>query len=478
MNDPALLSLADTARAIASREISSVEVVKACLKRAEEWQEAINCFVEIDAASALRAALACDQETARGRSLGRLHGVPLAHKDMFARRGSRISGGANVLGKFPEHETATVLQRLDDAGAISIGRLNMSEFASGPTGHNEHWGNCRNPWNPSHITGGSSSGSGAAVAAGIVFSALGSDTGGSIRLPAAICGVVGLRPTYGRVSRAGAMPRSWSLDVVGPLARTALDCAIVAQVIAGHDSRDVTSSREPVPDYSAAIGMGIRDLRVACAPAFNDIAAYEICDALEAAFRVIVQLGAGRKDTVLPDIDALFSLSDTVSKVEAAAVHAHWMETRPTDYSVHTLSRTEVGLHIPAVRYLEALAIRGRIASQFVMDVFEDVDALILPVLPMPTPTLEETDIGAPGEISNMVKQLTQMTRPLSFLGLPVLTMPVGFDHNGLPIGVQLVGRPFSEAILLRIAHAYQQATEWHTMRPQLSPEVRFAATS
>jgi len=274
------------------------------------------------------------------------------------------------------------------------------------------------------------------------------------------------------------MPRSWSLDVVGPLARTALDCAIVAQVIAGHDTRDVTSSRKPVPDYPAAVGMGVRGLRVACAPAFNGRAASEICDALEAALKVIVQVGARRKDILLPDIDALFSLSDTVSKVEAAAVHAHWMETRPTDYSVHTLSRTEVGLHIPAVRYLEALAIRGRVASQFVQEVFEGVDALIMPVLPMPTPTLEQTDIGAPSEIFTMVKQLTQMTRPLSFLGLPVLTMPVGFDHNGLPIGVQLVGRPFSEATLFRIAHAYQQITAWHTMRPQLSPEVGLAATS
>ena len=250
--DLALLDLSEAAERVAAGAISSVALTEACLARAEAWQASRNCFIRIDGEAALEAARECDRELKRGHRRGPLHGVPLAHKDMFYRAGKVSTGGSRILQDQVATTTATVLQRLDAAGAIEIGVLNMSEFAAGPTGHNIHFGHCRNAFNAAHIPGGSSSGSAVAVAARAVFGALGSDTGASIRLPAAYNGVVGLKPTYGRVSRHGAMPRSWSMDHVGPFGRTARDCALLLQVIAGHDPNDATSSAQPVPDYLRA----------------------------------------------------------------------------------------------------------------------------------------------------------------------------------------------------------------------------------
>src|SRR3954447_12823934 len=252
-NDPALLDLSEAAARVASGAVSSVALTEACLERAQAWQASRNCFIRIDIDAALEAARRCDRELKRGHRRGALHGVPLAHKDMFYRAGKVSTGGSRILQDQIATTTATVLQRLDAAGAIEIGVLNMAEFAAGPTGHNVHFGDCRNAFNAAHVPGGSSSGSAVAVAARATFGALGSDTGASIRLPAAFNGVVGLKPTYGRVSRHGAMPRSWSFDHVGPIARTARDCALLLQVIAGHDPNDATTSAVPVPDYLSSL---------------------------------------------------------------------------------------------------------------------------------------------------------------------------------------------------------------------------------
>src|SRR3954471_21120504 len=248
-NDLALLDLSEAAERVASGTVSSVALTEACLDRANAWQRSRNCFIRIDTQAALDAASACDRELKQGRRRGPLHGVPLAHKDMFYRVGKVSTGGSKILQDQVATTTATVLQRLEAAGAIEVGVLNMAEFAAGPTGHNIHFGHCRNAFNAAHIPGGSSSGSAVAVAARSVFGALGSDTGASIRLPAAYNGVVGLKPSYGRVSRYGAMPRSWSMDHVGPFGRTARDCALLLQITAGHDPNDAPSSAQPVPDY-------------------------------------------------------------------------------------------------------------------------------------------------------------------------------------------------------------------------------------
>jgi aspartyl-tRNA(Asn)/glutamyl-tRNA(Gln) amidotransferase subunit A len=463
-------SLTEIAAAIASKQVSAVEVVRACLARIEAWQGRINAFIALEADAALAAAARADAALARGTLLGPLHGVPLAHKDMFARAGTAASGGSKILGELVATDTATVLERLAAAGAISLGRLNMAEFAAGPTGHNAHWGDCRNPWNTAHITGGSSSGSGAAVAARLVYGALGSDTGGSVRLPAGFCGVVGLKPTHGRVSRHGAMPRSWSLDSIGPLARTAHDCARLAGIVAGHDPRDATSSRDPVPDYEAALADGAKGLRLgAPSDALTGGWSQEIVGALTAALAVFRDVGAPSRVVDLPDFSGLYALADAVSKSEAAAMHGRWLRERPQDYSVHVYSRTEAGLHIPAARYLEALAIRGKVTAGFVGTVFADIDVLVMPVLAFPVPTIAETDIEASADIPNVVAGVTQLTRPFNYLGLPSLALPVGFDGNGVPIALQLIGRPFNESLLFRLAHAYQQATDWHRRLPVLT---------
>src|SRR5262245_61995165 len=323
--DLALLDLSEAADRVAAGAVSSVALTEACLARATAWQASRNCFIRIDAQAALDAAHECDRALKRGYRRGPLHGVPLAHKDMFYREGKVSTGGSKILQDQVATTTATVLQRLDAAGAIEIGVLNMAEFAAGPTGHNIHFGHCRNAFNAAHIPGGSSSGSAVAVASRCAFGALGSDTGASIRLPAAYNGVTGLKPTYGRVSRHGAMPRSWSMDHVGPFGRSARDCALLLQIIAGHDPDDATTSAQPVPDYLARLGaerlsgltIGIADHDVALEP--------EIAAALDESMRVLERIGAKLVRINLPDLSSLFRVGETIIKGEAAAMHRQWL---------------------------------------------------------------------------------------------------------------------------------------------------------
>ena len=364
--DLAALSVAESAAAIRDRAVSAAELTDACLQRVERWQPTINAFIAIDAGRALDAAKAADSALARGDAVGPLHGVPLAHKDMFARAGESCSGGSLMLGDIAADATATVIERLGAAGAISVGGLNMAEFAAGPTGHNEHVGDCRNPWNPAYITGGSSSGSGAAVASRIVPAALGSDTGGSVRLPAAICGIIGLKPTYGRVSRFGAMPRAWSLDTIGPLTRSVADCALIASIIAGPDPKDPTTWAAPSSERLTDFAGDLKGLRVGIMPDRYMAECHgEIAAAHEAALDVMVSLGAERVAVDPQGFDESYALAEVISKSEAAALHRKWMRERPQDYSMVVFSRTEAGLHLPATSYLEALALRGPLLRRF-----------------------------------------------------------------------------------------------------------------
>ncbi len=286
-------SLTDTADAIRDKRVSSRELVEACLARIDRLQPTLNCFISLDAERALAGADAADAAVARGDATGPLHGVPLAHKDMYYRKGIVCTCGSKIRREFVPDRTATVLERLTAAGALNLGGLNMAEFAVGPTGHNVHWGDCHNPWNPAHITGGSSSGSGSAVAGRLVFGALGSDTGGSVRLPSTMCGLVGIEPTQTRVSRYGIMGLSFSLDNVGPLTRTARDCARVLGVIAGHDPKDPTSSAMPVPDYEAELDGGISGLRVGVpGNYYYDGADDEVRALMKASLEQLEELGA------------------------------------------------------------------------------------------------------------------------------------------------------------------------------------------
>ena len=470
-DDLALEDLTAIADAIAEGRITSVEATEACLARIETWQPRTNAFLRIYREKALAQAKAMDAELAAGRSRGPLHGVPMAHKDMYYRKGEVSTGGSAIRRDWTAPATATVLGKLDAAGVVELGFLNMAEFAAGPTGHNVHHGHCRNPWDQTRVTGGSSSGSGASVAARMVYGALGSDTGGSIRLPAAACGVDGMKATYGRVSRAGAVARSWSLDHVGPLTRTVRDNARMLGVIAGHDPDDSTTSEKPVPDYEALLDGGVAGLRIGLALPREGLAPLDakIGAAIQAAADALGRLGAKVSTVTLPDFTALYRAAEVMVKCEAAAMHRPWMEKTPELYANQVRTRMEAGFFIPATQYIDALRLRAHFVKEFLSTAMEDVDAVLLPAIPFPLPTIEETDTETKGgpAVLKMVAGFTGLTRPFNTLGIPALSVPCGFDVNGAPIGMQLVGRPFDEAMLYRIGHAYQGATDFHTRVPQ-----------
>ena len=461
------MTLAEAAAALRARRVSAVELLQAQLARARAVQPAINAFIRIDEEPAMAQARALDSEAARGHFRGPLHGVPMAHKDMFYRTGLVTTCGSAIRRDVRADTTATALERLDAAGAIDFGTLNMAEFAYGPTGHNVHVGAARNPWNTAHITGGSSSGSGAAVAARATFGALGSDTGGSVRLPASLCGVTGLKVSYGRVSRAGAMPLSYSMDTVGPLARTALDCALMLQVLAGADPRDPTTPAQPVPDYAARLQQPLGGLRVGVPNQFfHDDLDPVVARCIDEARRVLTSLGCRIIPVDLPDMRAAEVAATHVIAAEAATLHGNWLRTRPQDYSPQVRARLMRGLAVPASRYIDALRLRGELLQRFLSEVFNQVDVLHMPSLAIPTPTLAETDVGGGARMDRILALLTRLQRPLNFLGLPSIALPCGLTPNGMPVGMQLAGRPFAEDVILHLAHAFQQVTPWHARQP------------
>lgn len=469
MPDPAFASLVEIADAIAARRISSAEVTSRLLDRIEAWQPSLNCFIAVDAEAALQRARWLDAELAAGRRHGKLHGVPLAHKDLFYRAGEISTGGSEIRRYWRASATATVLTRLDAAGAIQLGRLNMSEFAAGATGHNKWYGHCRNPWNPAHASGGSSSGSGAAVAARLAYGALGTDTGGSIRLPAAANGVLGLKPTYGRVSRHAVMPRAGTLDHVGPLARTAEDCALLLGVIAGPDANDPTCSVADVPDYRATLRDGIKGLRIGVFGDDDPAVEPEMRSALEASRSVLRDLGAELLPAPPIDWARCFETVETIIRCEAAAMHAAWMRERPHDYADHVRSRMEPGLLLPATTYIEALSQRDAYLAEFMATVMAGVDVLHGPSIPISVPTLAETDPEATaGDAMGIIARFSMFMRPFNLLGLPAVSVPCGFMSNGLPVAFQVIGRPFAEAMLLMLVQAWQDATDFHTRVPEL----------
>jgi aspartyl-tRNA(Asn)/glutamyl-tRNA(Gln) amidotransferase subunit A len=465
--EPALLSLTEAAQAIAQKRLSSREATQSCLNRIAQWQPRLNAFMAIEAEAALAAADAADAALAKGGVRGALHGVPLAHKDMYYDAGKVVTCGSRIRRDYVATTTSTALQRLKDAGTIRLGSLQMAEFAYGPTGHNSHYGPVHNPFAFDRITGGSSSGSGAAVAARLTFAALGSDTGGSIRMPAHFCGVTGLKTTVGRVSRAGAMPLSQSLDTVGPLARTALDCALLLGLMAGADPDDPTAVAGPLPDYMAAAQQPMQGLTIGVPTAFYiDDLDSEVARILDETIAVLRQEGADIVKVELPDQRQLSAASQLIIAVEAAAFHKRWMIERPQDYGPQVLMRLQNGLAIPGVSYLEAMRWRGPALSAHLAAV-AGVDAVIAPVAPVAAPTIAESDVGNSPDAEAVIQRLTRFTRPVNYLGLPSLAIPAGFTRSGLPVGMQLIGRPFDEAMLLRIGAAFQRATDFHDRLPK-----------
>ncbi len=465
--EPALLSLTEAARAIAQKRFSSREATQSCLDRIARWQPRLNAFMAIEAEEALAAADRADAALAKGNVRGVLHGVPLAHKDMYYDDGKVVTCGSRIRRDFVATTTATALQRLKDAGTVRLGSLQMSEFAYGPTGHNSHYGPVHNPWAVDHITGGSSSGSGAAVAARLTFAALGSDTGGSVRMPAHFCGVTGLKTTVGRVSRAGAMPLSQSLDTVGPLARTAQDCALLLALMAGADPDDPTATTAPLQDYAAAVQQPMKGLTVGVPTAFYvDDLDSDVARILEETIAVFKREGAAVVPVELPDQRQLSAACQLVQAVEAAAFHKRWLIERPQDYGPQVLMRLQNGLTIPGVLYLEAMRWRAPALAAHLAAV-AGVDAVIAPVAPVPAPTIAESDVGNSPDADAVIQRLTRFTRTVNYLGLPSLAIPSGFTSKGLPVGMQVIGRPFDEAMVLRTGAAFQRATDFHARLPK-----------
>ncbi len=369
-----------------------------------------------------------------GRARGPLHGVPLAHKDLFAWDGRPASCGTAFPEYFRADQDATALRRLEAAGAVSLGRLNLSELALGPFGDNAHHGDAETPWRAGHCAGGSSSGSGAAVAARLAYGALGTDTGGSIRLPAACCGVVGLKPTYGRVSRAGAMPLSWSLDHVGPLARTVRDAAVLLGVIAGADPARRDRERPPGPGLRPGLDRPIAGLRVGVPDRYYGDGLDDVVRiAVQAAIEALRGLGAQVADCPLPDPALLNDLANVIARCESAAVHARIVRESPHALQPAVLARLEVGFHVSAHDYLQAARLRARATRTFVDDVFSRVDLLAAPTIPEPAPALAAVKAGSPDEIVRRMGRFSRLTRPWNALGLPALSVPCGFAPTAGP---------------------------------------------
>jgi aspartyl-tRNA(Asn)/glutamyl-tRNA(Gln) amidotransferase subunit A len=459
MNRIASMGLVEVAGQIRDGALSSASVTEAVLAAATAAQARTNCFIEIDADGARAAARAADLDRDRGGPLGLLHGVPLAHKDMFPSAGHLVRYGSRVRGNFLASQTSTAVELLEAAGAFSIGALNMAEFALGATGHNLNFGDCRNAIDPQYMAGGSSSGSGAAVAAHAAYACLGSDTGGSIRIPAAANGIVGLKATYGRISRFGAMKLSPSMDVVGPLTRSVRDCARMLSVLAGHDERDHQSTRLPTADYEREVDRGIEGLRIGVPRNyFLTAATDDVREAMEASIAGLEAEGAHRVEVDAPGVEAMSELSRALVYSEATALHGAWLRSRPELYSPQVRVRASTGVAIPASIYVESLLLRLPLLERFVTEVFDRCDVLHTPTLPIPVPLLADVDVGGGTAMWTTLGQLVHCTAPFNYLGLPAISVPGSPTRNGLPSSVQLVGRPFAEGMLLRVAAAHERA--------------------
>ena len=439
------------------REISPVEVTRAQLARIEKLDPILHAFVTLTADRALADARAAEAALSRGDE-SPLLGIPIAHKDIYMTRGIRTTGGSALFAEWIPDEESTVVRRWQEAGTVLLGKLITHEFAFGIQFPGHRFPAARNPWNLEHIPGGSSSGSGAALAAGLVTGATGSDTGGSIRGPAAFCGITGLKPTYGRASRAGVMTLSWTLDHTGPMARTVEDCAYLLQAMAGHDAADPASSTMPVEDYLTPLRRGVGGLRIGVPRNyfFEGVDA-EILRAFEESMETLRKLGAEVRDVRIPSLHAAHSFL-LILVAEAFAYHERDLRERPELYGEVARERLLSGALVTASEYTQAQRIRSEICRE-TTEVLRDVDVLATPTTPKPaTPftVAYDPELGFPR--SNMA--------PFNLTGLPTLALPCGFSASGLPLSLQLSGRPFEEATVLRVGHAYEKATAWHTRRP------------
>ncbi len=463
------LSIAEAGEQVRRRVLSPAELTRAYLERIQRQDGDLLAYITVLSAEPLAAATAAQEEIARGHYRGPLHGIPIALKDLMLTRGIRTTCGSRILRDWVPDADATVAARLSEAGAILLGKLNMHEFAYGPTGVNPHYGTPRNPWDRQRMPGGSSSGSAVAVAAGLCAGALGTDTGGSIRIPAAFCGLVGLKPTYGRVSRAGVIPLAWSLDHVGPMTRTVTDAALLLQVVAGRDPADPSAVDVPVPDYLRAIQGEIRGLRLGLPKdLFFERLDPEVRAAVLAAARSLEGMGASVEEVPLPGVQHAGSASFAIIAAEATAYHEPYLKARAAEYGADVRARLATGQFILAGHYLKAQRARQVIRAE-VDAALRHVHALLLPTTPIPAPPLDAREISLDGLTEDVRWWLIRCTRPINVTGHPALSVPCGLTAAGLPIGLQLVGRHFDEATLLRIGHTFEAVSPVRDLRPPLT---------
>jgi aspartyl-tRNA(Asn)/glutamyl-tRNA(Gln) amidotransferase subunit A len=466
-DDAALLSAAELVEGYRARRLSPLAVAEAHLARIERLDPGLNSYITVTSERALAQARASEARYERGAPLSTLDGVPFAAKDIFATRGIRTTHGSKLGRDHVPAETATAVERLEAAGGVLLGKLNLLEFATG-SGSESGFGPTRNPWAPDRDPGGSSSGSGAALAAGLATLTLGTDTGGSIRNPAARCGVVGLKPSYGRVSRHGVTPLAWSLDHAGPMARSVRDVARCLAAVAGHDPRDRSSARDPVPDYEAALGSGsLSGSRYAVAPELVAPIDPEVRAVFEAALARLDALGARRVEASLPSAGAANVSSEIIIGAEAAAYHEQNLEQPERLALLDPAVRmyATCGRLYLAADYVKAQRLRSRLQAE--LDAaLSQADVLVCPSEPTLTPRLGEASRLEGRELMWFEYGTVNLG---NLTGAPALSLPCGFTADGLPIGLQVYGRAFDEAGVLRFAHGYEQGTDWHRRRPPIA---------
>jgi aspartyl-tRNA(Asn)/glutamyl-tRNA(Gln) amidotransferase subunit A len=463
------LSVAELAPLLERRKVSPCDVVEDVLQRIEETNAQLNAYVYMQPEMVREQARRAEKEISRGSYRGPLHGVPVSLKDNILTAGVPTRAGSTILGDFIPAEDATIVRRLRRAGAILTGKTNLSEFAYGAETNNPHFGRTFNPWDTKRIPGGSSGGSAAAVAALMCAASIGTDTGGSVRIPSALCGIVGLKPTYGRVSCHGVVPLSSTLDHVGPLARTTLDVAIVLRVIAGYDGLDEFSVRKPVPDYFSEAKKNRKRIRLGVPREyFFDNLHPEVKCAVETASHMFEKLGGSLEEVSLPHVAEAMECSNSLLHAEATAFHqsAGYFPSRAADYAPDVRKRLEHGSHVLATDYLRAIASR-KLARKDFQEALVNVDAILTPTVPIPAPRLKDEMVELNSHSETVRSSLVRLNRPANLTGAPAITVPCGLTRDKLPIALQLIGRQFEEGTILRIAHAYEQATEWHLLHPE-----------
>lgn len=463
LTDLLQLGIAEALQHIRTRQLSPVELVRAYLERIEKLNPTLNVYLTVLSEGALAAATAAEHAVMHGEALGPLHGIPIALKDNCDVAGVRMTAGSKFLRENIATADSEVAARLQRAGAILLGKLHMHEWAIGATTRNPHFGPCRNPWDPQRIPGGSSGGSGAAVAADMTLGAIGTDTGGSVRVPAALNGVSGIRPTIGRVSIRRVAPVSWTFDTIGPMARRAEDVAHLLQVVAGYDPEEPTSVDMPVPDYFTDLRAGVKGLRVGLLGGhFLREPEPAVTAAVKKAAQVFAELGAQVEEVELAGAENVIDRMSELILTDAAAFHRSRMEERPQDFGQDVLTRLRRGAAVSGVQYAAARQEQRR-WQRYLEEVLTRYDLLLAPTCGLGAPLIEQSD-GV-----ETTRLLTRFTYPINFAAVPVLSIPCGFTAEGLPVSVQIAARHWQEALVLRAAWAYQQATDWHVRRPKLA---------